>query len=53
MVAGGNGGAIVNISSQASKVALKDHMLYCKYSRIEIIDISLWVLSLAFVTTPF
>lgn len=31
MVARGNGGAIVNISSQGSKVALQDHTLYCKY----------------------
>lgn len=29
MVARGNGGAIVNVSSQAGMVALKDHMVYC------------------------
>lgn len=29
MIAGGFGGAIVNVSSQASKKALKDHTLYC------------------------
>ena len=29
MVAGGCGGAIVNVSSQGSQVALKDHTLYC------------------------
>lgn len=30
MVSRGNGGAIVNISSQASQAALKDHTVYCK-----------------------
>ncbi|KAK3740705.1 hypothetical protein QZH41_019076 [Actinostola sp. cb2023] len=29
MVAGGLGGAIVNVSSQASQVALQNHTLYC------------------------
>ena len=29
MIARGKGGSIVNISSQASKVALNDHTLYC------------------------
>ncbi|XP_046736950.1 L-xylulose reductase-like [Diprion similis] len=29
MIAGGKGGSIVNVSSQASKVALKDHAVYC------------------------
>ena len=29
MVARGDGGAIVNVSSQASKIALKDHLAYC------------------------
>lgn len=29
MIAGGFGGAIVNVSSQASKKPLKDHVLYC------------------------
>ena len=30
MIARGSGGAIVNVSSQASMIALKDHTLYCK-----------------------
>ena len=30
MIARGRGGAIVNVSSQASMIALKDHTLYCK-----------------------
>jgi len=29
MIARGSGGAIVNVSSQASMIALKDHTLYC------------------------
>lgn len=29
MIAGGHGGSIVNISSKASQVALKNHTLYC------------------------
>ena len=29
MVERGNGGAIVNVSSQASKVGLRDHLVYC------------------------
>uniref|UniRef100_A0A1B6KAD0 L-xylulose reductase n=1 Tax=Graphocephala atropunctata TaxID=36148 RepID=A0A1B6KAD0_9HEMI len=29
MIAGGKGGSIVNISSQASQAALKDHVAYC------------------------
>lgn len=29
MIAKGSGGAIVNVSSQASMIALKDHTLYC------------------------
>jgi NAD(P)-dependent dehydrogenase (short-subunit alcohol dehydrogenase family) len=29
MIAGGRGGAIVNLSSQASKVGLQDHTAYC------------------------
>jgi NADP-dependent 3-hydroxy acid dehydrogenase YdfG len=33
MVASGCGGSIVNISSKASQVALKDHTVYCKYFR--------------------
>lgn len=31
MISRGNGGAIVNISSQASQAALKDHTVYCMY----------------------
>jgi hypothetical protein len=31
MIARGNGGSIVNISSQASQSALKDHTVYCKW----------------------
>jgi len=34
MIAGHFAGAIVNVSSQASKKALKDHTLYCKYPAI-------------------
>jgi len=30
MVAHGKGGSIVNVSSQASLVALPDHTAYCK-----------------------
>lgn len=29
MVASGNGGCIVNVSSQASLIALQDHTVYC------------------------
>ena len=32
MIAKGSGGAIVNVSSQASMIALKDHTLYCKFA---------------------
>ena len=31
MIEAGSGGSIVNISSQASKVALLDHTVYCKW----------------------
>ena len=31
MIDNGKGGAIVNVSSMASKVALKDHTSYCEY----------------------
>ena len=30
MISGEYGGAIVNVSSQASQKALKDHTLYCE-----------------------
>ncbi len=32
MISAGNGGSIVNISSQASQVALKDHAVYCEFT---------------------
>ena len=32
MVERGAGGAIVNVSSQASQTALKEHAVYCKYA---------------------
>lgn len=33
MISGEYGGAIVNVSSQASQKALKDHTLYCEWPR--------------------
>lgn len=33
MKARGSGGAIVNVSSQASQCALRDHAVYCKYKK--------------------
>lgn len=33
MKARGSGGTIVNVSSQASQCALRDHAVYCKYQK--------------------
>jgi len=53
MIARGSGGAIVNVSSQASMIALKDHTLYCKqiFFFFQLFSNPTMLLDLAFIFT--